>query len=340
MYYRHTVPARSFEWGDSRMQILKLALSGLGFVLAIGLLSGCGSSRAELPSSQLPSGAQAGADRRGSWMADDAKSQNLLYVADLGTDHVNVYSYGRGRLKGVLKGFSAVHYECVDAAGNVFIANGSANELLEYAHGGTAPIKTYQEPGFTHGCSIDPTTGNLAVLHDPETSAPGGISIYRHARGKPREYTTPNVFRVYFIGYDGKGNLFVDGTDMHVTFEIAELPAGSKTFEAVTLDQSIVLPGAIQWDGKHLAVGDQVSISGPSKIYEFSMSGATGTLVGTTPLSNSCDVLQFWIQGHQAIAGNVCAPHVLYFSYPSGGSSTKTISRKLKEPVGVTVSLK
>ena len=155
------------------------------------------------------------------------------------------------------------------------------------------------------------------MLHDPETSAPGGISIYRHARGKPREYTTPNVFRVYFIGYDGKGNLFVDGTDMHVTFEIAELPAGSKTFEAVTLDQSIVLPGAIQWDGKHLAVGDQVSISGPSKIYEFSMSGATGTLVGTTPLSNSCDVLQFWIQGHQAIAGNVCAPHVLILAIPA-----------------------
>ena len=178
------------------------------------------------------------------------------------------------------------------------------------------------------------------MLHDPATYGPGGISIYRHARGKPHEYTTPNVFRVYFIGYDGHGNLFVDGTDMQVTFEIAELPAASQTFEAVTLDQSIVLPGAIQWDGKHLAVGDQVSISGPSKIYEFSMSGITGKLVRTTPLSNSCDVLQFWIQGHQVVAGNVCASHVLYFNYPSGGSSIKTISRKLKEPVGVTVSLK
>lgn len=321
------------------MQILKSALSSLGIVSAVGLLAGCGGSRASLPSSQLLPTAQAAVDRHGSWMAREAKSQDLLYVSDLGTGHVNVYSYPGGRLKGVLKGFSAVHYECVDAAGNVFIANGSANELLEYAHGGTAPIKTYHEPGFTHGCSIDPTTGNLAVLHDPASYGPGGISIYRHARGKPLEYTTPNVFRVYFIGYDGQGNLFVDGTDMHVAFEIAELPAGSQTFEAVTLNQSIVLPGAIQWDGQHLAVGDQVSIYGPSKIYEFSMSGSTGTLVGTTPLSNSCDVLQFWIQGHRVIAGNVCATHVLYFSYPSGGSSTKTISRKLKEPVGVTVSL-
>ena len=138
------------------MQILKSALSSFGFVSAIGLLAGCGSSRAGLPPSQLPAGAPAVTDSRGSWMEDDAKRQNLLYVADP-PDHVNVYSYGHGRLKGVLKGFSGVHYECVDAAGNVFIANGDANELLEYAHGGTAPIKTYHEPGFTHGCSIDPS---------------------------------------------------------------------------------------------------------------------------------------------------------------------------------------
>ncbi|MGA8574201.1 MAG: hypothetical protein WB609_00745 [Candidatus Cybelea sp.] len=306
----------------------------------MGLLAGCGSSTPALPASQLPPAARAAADRSGSWMAADAKSQALLYVSDLGTDHVDVYSYPRGRLKGVLTGFSAVHYECVDAAGNVFIANGTANQLLEYAHGGTLPIKIYREPAFVHGCSVDPTTGDLAVLHDPPSSGPGGISIYRHARGKPHEYTTPNVFRVYFIGYDGQGNLFVDGTDMHVAFEMAELPTGGQTFEAVTLNQKIILPGAIQWDGQYLAVGDQVSIYGPSKIYEFSMSGSTGTLVGTTPLSDSCDVLQFWITGRRVIASNVCASHVLYFNYPGGGSSTKTISRKLKEPVGITVSLK
>src|ERR1700729_1293468 len=180
------------------MHILKSTLPSLGLVSAIGLLGGCGSSTAEAPPSQLLPAAQAAAESHGSWMVRGAKSQDLLYVADLGTDRVNVYSYPRGRLMGELKGFSAVHSECVDATGNVFIANGSANELLEYAHGGTVPIRTYHEPGFTHGCSIDPATGTLAVLHDPASYGPGGISIYRHARGKPREYTTPNVFRVYF----------------------------------------------------------------------------------------------------------------------------------------------
>ncbi|MFZ0030461.1 MAG: hypothetical protein WAK84_01140 [Candidatus Cybelea sp.] len=332
------------------MRIAKSVPVALGILVVIGLLVGCGGS-AGSQLSQLPSPAtqnatralRLGSDgsRRGdSWMAPDAKRHDLLYVSDLGSGDVNVYSYPRGELKGVLTGFSAPHYECVDAAGNVFIANGSANQLLEYAHGGKTPIKTFNEPGFTHGCAVDPTTGNLAVLHDPASSSPGGFSIYKHARGVPKEYTTPNVFRVYFIGYDGKGDLFVDGTDMHNAYELAELPPGGKAAKAITLNQSIILAGAIQWDGKYLAIGDQVSIYGPSKIYQFSVAGDAGTLAGTTRLANSCDVLQFWLQGRRVIASNVCAPHVLYFNYPAGGASTKTISDSLIEPVGVTVSRK
>lgn len=318
------------------MRIAGSTASALTLLSAFGLLAGCGGVGGSQVSA-LPPAAE-GAAIRTSWMSPDAKRRDLLYVSDLYDDHVNVYSYPLGKLEGVLTGFQAVHYECVDAAGNVFIANGGAKQVLEYAHGGTKPIKTYTEPGFTHGCAIDPTTGDLAVLHDPPTSGYGGFSIYTHAKGKPKEYVTPNVFRVYFIGYDGKGNLFVDGSAYHLMFEIAELPAGSQTPQAITLNQTIFLPGAIAWDGKYLAVGDQVSIYGPSKIYQFSISGSTGTLKGTTSLSNSCDVLQFWLQGSRVITSDVCAPHALYFNYPAGGSSTKTISNSLHEPVGVTVS--
>ncbi len=318
------------------MKTASSAARAIAILSTLGLLAGCGGSGSSRLSA-LPAAGQHAATAR-SWMAPDAKRRDLLYVSDLYDDDVNVYSYPQGKLKGVLTGFQAVHYECVDAIGNVFIANGRANQVLEYKHGGTTPIKTYTEPGFTHGCSVDPTTGDLAILHDPPASGYGGFSIYKQAKGKPKEYVTPNVFRVYFIGYDAKGNLFVDGTAYHPTFEIAELPAGSQTPQAITLNQTIVLPGAIAWDGKYLAVGDQVSLYGPSKIYRFSISGSTGTLQGTTPLSDSCDVLQFWLQGTRVITGDVCAPHVLYFPYPAGGSSTKTISDSLHEPVGVTVS--
>ncbi len=205
------------------MSIVKSISYPFGILAAVGLLAGCGGTGSTLPQS-APVQPSAGTNARaGSWMSPDAKNIGLLYVADLNGNDVNVYSYPGGRLKGTLTGFSVPHSECVDQAGNVFIANGGKKQLVEYAHGGTSPIKIYHEPGFTHGCAVDPTTGNLAVLHDPPSSGPGGISIYAHAKGKPAEYTTPNVFRVYFLGYDDKGDLFVDGTDMHVAFELAEL---------------------------------------------------------------------------------------------------------------------
>ncbi|HEY5426955.1 MAG TPA: hypothetical protein VIJ77_10420 [Candidatus Tumulicola sp.] len=322
------------------MRIAKSATRAFGVLLAIGLLAGCGggSGSGTSPVSQLaPMPALANA---GSWMAPGAKNMNLLYVADLDRNAVVVYSYPDGRPMGTLTGFAAPLSECVDKAGDVFVADGRANSVLEYAHGGTAPIATFNVPGFPHGCAVDPITGNLAILHDPLSSGPGAISIFKHAKGTPKEYTTPNVFRVYFLGYDNKGNLFVDGTDMHVGFEFAELPAGSKTAKAITLDQAIVLPGAIAWDGKHLAVGDQVSIFGPSTIYEFSINGDTGTETGATPLANSCDVLQFWLANKNVIVANDCSHNVMYFNYPKGGQSIKGINELLLEPVGVTISSK
>jgi hypothetical protein len=281
------------------------------------------------------------ADAGPSWMSPDAKSIDLLYVVDLDAGAVDVYSYPSGKRKGRLKGFSAPHGACVDKSGDVFLTDGNKSEILEYAHGGTTPIQTLQDPNnFPHACSIDPVTGNLAVANSPLGSGGGSVSIYKKATGKGTPITVGNVFQVYFDGYDASGNLFVDGTDMHVAFEFAELPAGASTFTPITLNESINLPGQVQWDGTYLAVGDQVSLDGPSKIDEFTISGTTGTLEGTTQLSDSCDVLGFWIQGSTVIAPNDCAPNVKYFAYPAGGESTETISKKLHEPVGATVSLK
>lgn len=279
--------------------------------------------------------------RRGSWMAPDARRSILLYVSDLGNDQVDVFSYPRGKLKGTLTGFSAPHGECVDKAGNVFIANEGASQILEYAHGGTAPIKILKDDGyFPSGCSIDPTTGNLAVAnYSPLGSGPGGVAIYERARAKPRHYfDSSGLFFSYYCGYDAHGNLFVDGMNSSAnTFEFAELPAHSTHFKNIALNVPVALPGGVQAVGKRVAVGDQVSLSGPSKIDEFSIRGGSGTQVHTTPLNNSCNVLQFWISGRHAIVPNGCGHSVMYFHFPAGGTSIKTIGG-LSSPVGLTLS--
>ena len=313
-----------------------------GILATATLLAGCAGAGAQLSPARVTPSQETSVVRAGvsgSWMSAGAKQSDLLYVSDVSAGVVDVYGYPGGRLKGRLHGFSKPHGQCVDEAGDVFITDSGASEILEYAHGGTAPIQTLSDPGnFPHGCSVDPKTGNLAVTNLPPDAGSGSVSVYRHAQGTAKNYTIANFAFYYFPGYDASGDLFVDGTDDRAHFLFAELAPGKKKFAPVTLDHSFEFPAGIQWDGTHLAVGDQVNLSGPSTVYEFSISGSTGTEVGSTPSPNSCDVLQFFIEGSTLIAPNDCAPNVMYFDYPAGGTSTKTIGTKL-QPSGVSVSL-
>ncbi len=269
-------------------------------------------------------------------MAREAASQDLLYVSDEAASDVYVYSYPRGKLQGTLTGFNGPTGECADKTGDVFIANYDAANILEYAHGGTSRVATLKDAGYyPSSCSIDPTTGNLAVANEYATnSGHGNVVIYQGAKGvKKTHYYDPNIFYYFFCGYDNKGNLFVDGTPSTGPFVLAELPHGGASFKDISLNQSIAFPGAIQWDGTHLAVGDHANM-----IYQFSISRRKGTEAGSTSLMGASDVGEFWIEGSKVIGADAGGPDVGYWNYPAGGSPTKTIKGALKEPRGVTVS--
>jgi hypothetical protein len=140
-----------------------------------------------------------------------------------------------------------------------------------------------------------------------------------------------------FCGYDNKNNLFVDGITEGGSFELAELPKGASAFTTIRLKQNISAPGQVQWDGKYLAVGD-AGVS-PSIIYQFSISGSSGTAVGSTTLNGSKMVEQFWIQGKTVIGPDFyfSGTGVGFWPYPGGGNADRTIS--LYDPFGATVSL-
>ena len=191
-------------------------------------------------------------------MAPDARRKDLLYISDE-TGDVYVFSYPRGELKGTLTGFADPQGECVDKTGDIWITLFSGQELLEYAHGGTSSIGSLSDPGYLlEGCSVDPTTGNLAAADFAGmNSTSGGVSIYADAQGTPTTYIDPGLYLVFSLGYDNKGNLFVDGeTQTGGTFAFAELPKGSSAFTNLTLNKPIGTPGSVQWDGKHVTVGD------------------------------------------------------------------------------------
>ncbi len=100
--------------------------------------------------------------------AQDDKSVkgDLLYVTDTITNDLYVFSYPKGKLVQTIPYLAEPAGECVDASGNVFVANTGGNDILEFAHGGTSAIATLQDPGFFPiGCAIDPGSGNLAVAN-------------------------------------------------------------------------------------------------------------------------------------------------------------------------------
>lgn len=308
---------------------------GIGVAALAALLSGCGGSGSQLagPPTLEYSKAAPRPDRGRSWMSPDAKRKDLLYISDQTTGDVYVFGYPKGVLVGTIAGLPEPQGECVDKKGDVFVTTFAAFQILEYAHGGTSPIATLSNTGeYMEGCSVDPTTGNLAAINFETTSqGPGGVSLYKKAKGSPTVYSDSNLLLGFAIGYDNQGNAFLDGLDSNRNFEFAELPKGSSTFTTINLNLSITTPGGVQWDGKYVAVGDAKS----GTIYQTT--GAGGGVVGSTTLTSSNGIFQFFIDGKTVVGPNVYSATTMFWKYPAGGTPTKTLTG-FGSPIGSAVS--
>jgi hypothetical protein len=271
-------------------------------------------------------------------MAPDAKSKALLYVSDPINWDVAVYDFRTGKQVGLLStGLDYPEGMCVHKRGNVWIANSGAYNMVEFAHGGTAPLATLDDNSYTPvSCSVNPTNGDLAVaniLYFRE-GLEGNVTIFAGGSGGGTIYGDDAFYSYYFVGYDNKGNLFFDGTDSlpgkNGQFEYAELPSGSSAAQSITLTGgSVSAPGNIQWDGREMTVGDQSN----AVIYQTSGS----KIIGRTPLRGSIDVVQFFIKGKSLIGPDAGNDSVEFFRYPTGGRAYKTWTG-LTEPIGATIS--
>ena len=202
--------------------------------------------------------------------------------------------------------------------------NGNTGNTYEYEHGGKKPIADLVEPNvWVYGCSVDPTSGNLAVASANWLSGVSWVAVYKNAGGTPQIYVDSEIINYEFCAYDNKGNLFVDGTGRS-DFEFAELPKGGSTFKNITLNQSIQWGGQVQWDGRHIVVGADDTT--PAVAYRFAIKGRKGREVGSTTLSNSVSVPQFWIQGSIIIGPDASANDVGLWKYPGGGAPIRTIA--------------
>jgi hypothetical protein len=340
-----------------------LTRSALSIGAAVGLLTGCGGS-------QPPIGAPgtipysraivAHAERGGSWMLPGTSGQDLLYVSS-SDGNVRAYTYPNGKLVGTLSGFTAPGGECVDAAGDVFITafsspTSTSSSIYEYARGGSTPIAILSDPGHALGCSIDSTSGDLAVANIYDPSNPynigyGSVAVYQAAQGTPTMYY-PSGFGIILCGYDDKGNLYltVSGSQPNVA-QLARLVKGNSSIKPLSLSTTIYgtgeFPPFVQWDGKHMTVSSNKGFGTPVSVYHLSISGTKAKVIGTTTLESTKDRHggQSWIDGKRivGIAYVKGWGEVALWPYPQGGQPRREIKHILGRSqgflAGVTVSV-
>jgi hypothetical protein len=305
------------------MRSLDFSRCALTSCVATAMLAGCGGSQPPIgAAAAMPqtSGIATHADRGKSWMLEEATSEDLIYATG-GCGYTCVLSYPNGKLVGTLAATGVGL--CSDEQGNVFFPDGST--VTEYAHGGTNPIATLYLPGSeAHNCSVDPVTNNLAV---PFGSSGSNVAIFPNETGTPTLFDSP-VGPLY-CGYDGSGNLFVDG-EANNNYAIAELPYGGTLFSQLSIEQSVGQPGQLQWDGSYITY--EAVNYGAVKISRLSISGSEATIAGTTKL----ETLNRGAQESVIFSGKVIVPHPLrsgrsnvisLFKYPKGGKPFQTIRR-------------
>jgi hypothetical protein len=247
-------------------------------------------------------------------MLPEASKDNLLYLSG-GCGGTCVVSFPEGTLMGSLNVGGAG--ACADASGNVYIA--SQAQLLEYAHGGTAPVATFNvSSGEVIACSVDNATGNVAVV--TFESQGFNVAIFPSASGTPETFAAEA--EVQYCGYDDSGNLFVDGFGKTNAFALYELPKGGSNFQPLEINEPVKHPGQVQWDGKYLAL-ENIGIDSGVSIYRLSISGSQASVESTVPIHGVKASLQSWIYGKK-----IFLPYSFHgntkklagaWAYPKGG---------------------
>ena len=300
-----------------------------------------------------------------SWMVPNArKIKKLLYISDLDSDSAYVYNYKTGSQVGQLTGIDNPKNQCVDSKGDIFIAsaNGENGELVEYAHGGTTPIKTFDTGGYAVGCSVD-RRGDVAVVNAGLTGeSSGNLLVWRNGSGHPTSYKNSSCYYMLPPGYDDKGNLVLTGYSsdgFYVT--VCELPAGGNTLRPLSFNQSIAGPGATMWDGSYITIVDQSGGSAhEAMIWPSKLSGDELNSTEMVTLTDNCDgsqtqVEQPFIVGDKNTPMNKMQGKVLvgindvclddgeskvnYWPYPAGGAPTFSLSSPPPFPTGLSVSI-
>jgi hypothetical protein len=329
----------------------------IGAAVVLALLAGCGASGPQSPDvTPVISQGAASVQRAASFGAFntlvarvDAKAVHPsvgrpwpalnqrgvhFFISDAADETVDVFGYKSLTQTGQITGLNEPQGMC-DNKRMVWLADTGDSDLIHYNATGKM-IGTLSDAGqYPSGCAVD-RQDDLAVANTISSSGgSGSVSIWKHARGNPRNYPLPGGGRVYCLAYDPHGNLFVDGSNASGSFVLYELPKGGSTFVPITVvGATINFPGNLQYAYDALTIGDQSGSDGHSFLYQAHITGRKAVVDGTTEFDDAVDAVQVCITPFAtAIVADAGSATVQIYAYPAGGNPIHTISG-FGQPIG------
>lgn len=315
------------------------ALSAVGIAT---LLFGCGAQGSTVPTS---SSAQLRMHRA------SGSEQEYLYVAEhnwyTGVGQTQIFSLPSGKVVGVISNFGTM---CEDTVGNVYIVSqptvtSAPSSISKYAPASTTATEQVTFPSGVYGtdCSIDSTTGKIAVSgvsHPSSSTYLSWLGIYSKLSRKPKLYS--NTLMDYFgwCGYDGSGNLYLNGfgSPNHYPPMATELPKSATTFSDFK-KPSYLVDGPIQWDGSYITsgLGRSAGKKQPRIIYQLTVSGSSVNVAGEVYLNHFGGFQpQYFSIQRGMVAEAFGKPQVRntigLWHYPQGGSKPYMVFKGL-EPI-------
>jgi hypothetical protein len=260
-----------------------------------------------------------------SWMTRPDGLTPLAYISDFLANNVTVFDLN-GTIRGQIGGLSNPGGLFVDSKRNLWVANGGANNVLEFARGATMPFNTLNDPGAG---PLDVTMcPNGTVYVAGSTSA--AIEVYPRGSINPtRSLTYPGANQNDALTCDAEGNVFAT---IVISFHggVVEFPRG-KQHGATQLPISLGGPGGIKPDNAgNLLVDDQTA----QTITEYTEAGSpTGNAIHT-----AYDCIKFGVTRNNKVVG--CAVYVSSgtsegqsYTFP-GGTMRQTYSSSFMLPYG------
>lgn len=317
--------------------------------LALSMMAGCGGNA---PPAGLP--ATSGAKQsRTAPAAHRAKS--FLFESDGNYQTVEMFSLPDLKFQGAVAGFDYPEGLCSDANGNVWVAD--YDNVVQLSHEGKVLQTLPSYRGFSASCAVDSKNGDLAVANIMGTSYAGMVLIYPHASATaaPRIIQCANLAQYFFVAYDPKGTLYLDGRNYSDKFQLCGGKDTESSLSIIRVRGIVVnAPGMIQWfaPGKYLAIGDLACATNQSCIYHVAISGNGGTVTGTTKLLNAQGApLCGFVQGVISVGskpsiyggGGACSgqtANVARWHFPAGGVPLTTYSNPnyISQPIGAAIS--